>query len=347
LSAVQPRVQTQIPRQATPHPGAPPDVSVIIVSFNTRETLRQCLQSVIDDASALTAEIIVVDNASTDGSPDMIEQDFPQVVLLRSAINLGFGEGNNLALRQARGRYFVLLNSDAFVRPGALAVAIRHMDANPAVGLGGCRLIGRDGSSQPSSRCFHSVLNDAIVLTGLAAKFPRSKLFGRFDRTWADENQPASVDWVPGAFSIVRPSALDQVGFFDPNFFLYYEEVDLCRRMKRAGIPIWYWPDIVVVHIGGESSRQHSELEFSPHAAQVTRWRMRSTFLYYRKHHGSKARLAKWMEQTLYGITVLRNLYSRDPRRKGRSRYHRNLLSLINDAWRDTNGGRVSPPRPW
>ena len=163
------------PEKAVPVAGRTPDVSVIIVSFNTREVLRQCLQSVLDDANGLAVEIIVVDNASTDGSPEMVELDFPQVVVVRSEINLGFGEGNNVALRQARGRYFVLLNSDAFFVKGALALAIQHMDDNPSVGLGGCRLIGRDGSSQPSSRCFHSVTGDAIVLSGLAAKFPRSK----------------------------------------------------------------------------------------------------------------------------------------------------------------------------
>jgi GT2 family glycosyltransferase len=340
-------MQIEISPEAPPITGKTPDVSVIIVSFNTREVLRQCLQSVLDDAEGLEAEIIVVDNNSTDGSPEMVALDFPQVVLIRSEINLGFGEGNNVALRQARGRYFVLLNSDAFFVKGALPLALRHMDENPTVGLGGCRLIGRDGSSQPSSRCFHSVLNDAIVLTGLAAKYPKSKFFGRFDRTWADENHPAPVDWVPGAFTILRPSALQKVGYFDPAFFLYYEEVDLCRRMKRAGIPVWYWPDIVVVHIGGESSRQLKSLEFSPRAAQVVLWRMRSTLIYYRKHHGARVRLAKWMEQALYQITVLRNKFSKDPERRDRERHHRIMIDLMEQAWRDTNGGRISPPRPW
>ncbi len=220
------------------------DVSIVIVSFNTREVLRQCLQSAIDDAQNISSEIIVVDNASSDGSAEMVERDFPQVRVVRSAINLGFGGANNAALREARGRYFVLLNSDAFFAPGALALAIRHMDETPECGLGGCLLIGRDGQTQPSSRCFHTVLGDAIVLSGLAARFPRSKFFGRFDRTWADQRLPAMVDWVPGAFTILRPSALQRVGLFDPAFFLYYEEVDLCRRFTQAGIPVWYWPDI-------------------------------------------------------------------------------------------------------
>jgi len=339
--------QAETIRAASPVAGKTPDVSVIIVSFNTREVLRQCLQSVLDDAADLAAEIIVVDNASTDGSPEMVERDFPQVVVVRSEINLGFGEGNNVAMRMARGRYFVLLNSDAFFVKGALPLAIRHMDESPSVGLGGCRLVGRDGDSQPSSRRFHTVVGDLVVLSGLAAKFPKSKFFGRFDRTWADEHQPASVDWVPGAFTILRPSALKEVGFFDPAFFLYYEEVDLCRRMKDAGMPVWYWPDIVVVHIGGESSRQLTALEYSSRSAQVVLWRMRSTLLYYRKHHGWRVRLAKWMEQALYWVTVQRNRWSGDPQRKLRERHHRVMISLMDQAWKDTNGGRISPPRPW
>jgi len=323
------------------------DVSILIVSFNTREILRQCLQSVVDNARELEAEIIVVDNGSSDGSAEMVEEDFPQVRLIRSTRNLGFAGGNNRALEEARGRYFVLLNSDAFFAPGALALAISHMEATPECGLGGCRLVGRDGSSQPSSRCFHSVLGDAIVLSGLAARFPNSRLFGRFDRTWTDQTIPAKVDWVPGAFTILRPSALKRVGFFDPAFFLYYEEVDLCRRFKAAGIPVWFWPDIEVVHIGGESSRQLTALDFSSHSAQVVLWRMRSTLIYYRKHHGWSVHLAKWMEQALYLGIMLRNRWSGKADRRERVRHHRTMLSLMGQAWRDTRGGRISPPQPW
>jgi GT2 family glycosyltransferase len=323
------------------------DVSIIIVSFNTREVLRECLTSVMSEAEPFRTEILVVDNASTDGSTEMIEHDFPQVRLIRSESNLGFGAANNLALKQAQGRFFVLLNSDAFFAPGALALAVQHMQETPACGLGGARLVGRDGSWQPSSRCFHSVVKDAVVLTGLAGRFPGSRFFGRFDRTWADQMQPAQVDWVPGAFSILRPEMLDGVGLFDPAFFLYYEEVDLCRRFHAAGIPIWYWPDVVVIHLGGESSRQLKSLEFSTRSAQVVLWRMRSTLLYYRKHHGWRVHLAKWLELSLYSATVMRNRFSKEPQRRDRERQHRALLALMDQAWRDTSGGRVSPPRPW
>jgi GT2 family glycosyltransferase len=323
------------------------DVSIIIVSFNTRDVLRDCLASVVQEAKPFRAEIIVVENASKDGSAEMIEREYPQITLLRSSVNLGFGNANNVALRQAKGRYFVLLNSDAFFAPGALALAMKHMDETPECGLGGCRLIGRDGELQPSSRCFHSVVGDAIVLSGLAAKFPKSRFFGRFDRTWANEMEPARVDWVPGAFTILRPEMLARVGEFDPDFFLYYEEVDLCLRFKQAGIPVWYWPDIVVIHIGGESSRQLKSLEFSQRATQVVLWRMRSTLLYYRKHHGWHVHFARWMEQALYRLTVLRNWFSTDAERQYRKTQHLTLIALMDKAWEETSGGRVSPPRPW
>jgi GT2 family glycosyltransferase len=326
---------------------SPCDASIIIVSFNTRELLRECLESVIRESANLSVEILVVDNNSLDGSPQMVEEEFPQVRLLRSEINLGFGSANNLALAYARGRYVVLLNSDAFFQSAALEVAIRHMDETPECGLAGGRLIGRDGSWQPSARSFHSITRDFIVLTGLAARFPKSKFFGQFDRTWADQRQAATVDWVPGAFSIIRPAAIEKTGLFDTAFFLYYEEVDLCRRIKQAGYTIWYWPDIVVVHIGGESARQIRTQDISSRSAQVDMWRMRSTLLYYRKYHGPLASIAKWLEIAMYRVTVVRNHFSRIPLRRERERHHRALIALMKQAWKDTRGGRVSPPRPW
>ena len=216
--------------------GYPLDVSVVIVSFNTREVLRECLEALRRESEGLVVETIIVDNGSNDGSVDMIRRDYPEVRLLVSPINLGFGGANNLAFEQAQGRYLVLLNSDAFLTPGSLRRSVAHMDLNRHIGLGGGRLIGRDGSPQPSARMFPALLSDLFVHTGLSARFPHSHLFGRFDRTWADPMQQACVDWVPGAYSIVRAQALTAAGPFDRRFFLYYEEVDLCRRIKAAGL---------------------------------------------------------------------------------------------------------------
>jgi hypothetical protein len=325
----------------------PFDVSIVIVSFNTRDMLRDCLLSVFGAGGSLRIQIIVVDNASIDGSPSMVEQEFPDVVLIRSEVNLGFGRANNLGFQSAHGRYVVLLNSDAFLTADSLERSVTHMDANPQAGIGGARLTGTDGSLQPSGRMFPTVLNDLIVFSGLAARFPRSRFFGRFDRTWANEDESAEVDWVPGAYSIIRAEALADVGHFDPRFFLYYEEVDLCRRMKQEGYSVWYWPDVKVVHIGGESSRQVPSLEISKSGAQLTLWRMRSMLLYYRKHHGLGVRFAMLVELLWYWLRSLRRQLSRDPEHRIGARADRLLVSMMGRAWRDTRGGRLSPAQPW
>lgn len=323
------------------------DVSIVIVSFNTRDVLRECLQSVYRETGSLRVQVIVVDNASTDGSAAMIEHEFPGALLIRSEVNLGFGPANNLGFQSADGRYIVLLNSDAFLTEGSLERSVAHMDATPRAGLGGGRLIGRDGSWQPSARMFPTVFSDLLVLSGLAARFPRSRFFGRADRTWASPMEAAEVDWVPGAYSIVRAEVLRSVGAFDPRFFLYYEEVDLCKRIKNEGYSIWYWPDIATVHIGGESSRQVRSLQISRTGAQLTLWRMRSMLLFYRKHHGLSAWLAVALETVWYWLRSQRRRWSKDQDRRASARTDRLLISVLSQAWRDTMGGRFSPAQPW
>jgi GT2 family glycosyltransferase len=329
------------------------EVSIIVISFNTRDLLRECLTSLLAECSSLgaPAEVLVVDNASVDGSAEMVDAEFSKaatpVRLVRSDFNLGFAAANNLAMEQTKGRYIALLNSDAFFHPGALRRAIDHMDADGSVGIGGARLVSRNGAWQPSARTFHSIWIDAIVMTGLAVRFPRSRIFGTPDRTWADADEPAQVDWVPGAFSILRREALAKTGLFDPAFFLYYEEVDLCRRVKAAGFRVLYWPDVVVTHVGGESGRQLRSLKFSKSGAQVVLWRMRATLLYYRKHHGWQAWLARGLEETIYHLRWIRNRFSTSPARRERAEEARLLIEMMRQAWKETNGGRISPPRPW
>lgn len=171
-----------------------PDISVLIVSFNTAKRLRECLQSLRGQTGAVSFETIVLDNASRDDSAEVVASEFPEVRLLRSAVNLGFGNGNNKALEAASGRYLVLLNSDALLPPTALAAALAHMEAAPMVGMGGGQLLSPDGAWQPSARRFPTLVDEFLNLSGLAARFPKSRFFGRFDRTWADPNIPAEVD---------------------------------------------------------------------------------------------------------------------------------------------------------
>ncbi|MGA2102172.1 MAG: glycosyltransferase family 2 protein [Candidatus Sulfotelmatobacter sp.] len=324
-----------------------PLISVVIVSFNTCGLLRDCLDALCREMADTEAEVFVVDNNSTDGSSPMVEHEFPTVRLIKSDINLGFAAANNRAFPLCRGKYVVLLNSDAFLKPGALELAVEHMEKRPAAGLGGARLIGRDDSWQPSARQFPSLLNEFLSLSGLSVKFATSRFFGRQDRTWADHRQPAEVDWVPGAFSIIRRSALEQAGYFDEAFFLYYEEVDLCRRIKKRGYELWYWPDVVVVHFGGESSKTVASLSMSKSGAQLTLWRMRSQLLYYRKHLGFRAWLVKKQEQSWHKLRAWKNGRSADPASLLKVQDSQTIVGLLERAWSETRGGRLSPKRPW
>jgi GT2 family glycosyltransferase len=319
------------------------DLSVFIVTYNSAPLLRACLDS-LRAQTLQSFEIIVVDNASRDGSVALLEAEYPEVKLLASPTNLGFGNANNLALATAQGRYIVLLNPDAVLATDTLARALQHSGAHQDAGMGGGLLQGTQGEWQPSARQFPSLLNEALTLSGLANRYPHSRFFGRFDRTWADALQPAIVDWVPGAFAILPRGLVDRIGLFDPRFFLYYEEVDLCRRIQQAGFKVYYWPDLVITHIGGASSETVAQLAFSSSGKQLTLWRMQSQLLYYRKWHGwLYAAAVKLFEQAWHGLRAFRNVRVA-PAKAAESRH---IVQLWRQAWRATQGGLLSPPQPW
>jgi len=321
-----------------------PEISVIIVSFNTCDLLRDCLNTLIKESGNINYETIVIDNASKDNSAAMVANEFPQIKLILSKENLGFAAANNIGFAKAKGDYIVLLNSDAFLQPHALERSLAYMQANPKIGIGGARLINQDGSWQPSARMFPNLLNHFLVISGLANKYPNSKFFGRMDRTWADDEQSASIDWVPGAFSIMPRKALEKIGYFDEQFFLYCEEVDLCKRFKTAGYEIYYWPDVVVVHLGGESSKSLTDLEMSTNGKQINLWQMRSTLLFYHKHHGA---VITWLWMQLENIWHLLRTWKNSFTNKTKANYSKMLRKSLQQAWRETQGGKISPPRPW
>jgi GT2 family glycosyltransferase len=326
--------------------------SVVIVSFNNSRVLRRCLRALEAEAEWLSSaqlevEVIVADNGSSDDSALMLSREFRHVRLIRIGRNIGFAAANNLMFAAARGRYVILLNSDALLCPGALKKALEHMEATPETGMGGGQLIGPDGSWLPSARQFPSPLNDFLSLSGLANRFRQSRFWGRAERTWADPLEQTDTDWVPGAFAIIRRSVLAEVGGFDEDFFLYYEEVDLCRRIKAAGYAVRYWPDVAVVHMGGESSKNIRDVVRSKTGAQLTLWRVRSRFLYYRKHHGSAAWRALILERGWHALRALRNSLSRDAGRREKAAESLAMMALILQAWNETKGGRYSPPKPW
>lgn len=318
-------------------------LSVLIVTYNSAALLRPCLDSLLSQ-NYPDYEIIVVDNASRDDTVTLIRCQYPQIKLIDSDRNLGFGNANNLALEQATGDFVVLLNPDATLAPGCLQQAVIHMQQQSNVGMGGGLLQGPNQEWQPSARLFPSLINEFLVLSGLANRFPKTTFCGRFDRTWADPKQATSVDWVPGAFAIIRRDLIQRIGLFDPRFFLYYEEVDLCRRIREADFTVQYWPDLVITHIGGASSETVDQLDFSSSGKQLTLWRMRSQLMYYRKWHGLiYCWLVMALEQSWHRLRAMRNA----GKSEAKATESRRVVALWRQAWQETQGGRISPTQPW
>jgi hypothetical protein len=321
------------------------DLSVLIVGYNSRRLIDALLEGLAHELAPLDAEVVLVDNASNDGTADHVASQHSWVRLVRSEHNLGFAAGNNLAARHAQGRVLLLLNPDALPEPGAIARGVARLNSDPSVGLAGGRLIDEAGATQPSGRLFPNLAREFVVLSGLAARFPRSRLWGAMDRSWADPAQPAQVDWVPGAFALMRHALFDSLGGFDERFFLYYEEVDLCRRIQAAGYRVMLWPDLRVKHIGGESARTVQGAAVSRSGSQLTLWRARSGLLYYRKNHGVvQVWAVNRLERGWHALRGFRAKLTGQAHKAAESTSHRGLLA---QAWNDTLGGRVAPPRPW
>jgi len=321
------------------------DLSILIVTYNSRRLIDPLLTHLQQELAGLDGEVVLVDNGSFDGTAQQVRTAHPWVRVVDNATNLGFAAGNNLAARHARGRHLLLLNPDALPAPGALRRSITLMDQHPQAGLGGGELRGTDGSRQPSARMFPTLRDEFFTLAGLAARHPTSRLFGRLDRRWADPEQAALVDWIPGAFVFIPAAVWARLGGFDERFFMYYEEVDLCRRLQAAGLQVHYWPELKATHIGGASARTVAQAQVSKSGSQLERWRMRSALLYYRKQHGPAA--AALLHALERGWHRLRQLKARLQGRAGcAAEFDAHCRQLV-QAWHDTAGGQRCPARPW
>lgn len=256
-------------------------MAVVVVNRNTREHLRACVKTIPPET-----EICVVDNASTDGSAEMVQAEFPNILVLADGINPGYGAGANKGIRATRAEYVLVLNSDTRLSPAALEVLSGYLDRNPRVGVAGSRLLNADGSEQASCFPFPGTLqwlleNDPVgPLLGFIPIL-RRKLY-RF----APPKQPTAVPWVLGAVLAIRREAFDQVGGFDEAVFLYYEEVDLCARLRAAGWEVHIVPDAEVVHFGAASTSQARASMAAEH--------FKSTLWFYRRYYAG-ARLAFWL----------------------------------------------------
>jgi GT2 family glycosyltransferase len=257
-------------------------LSIIIVSYMSAHHVRPCLDSILSQRN-VRYEIIVVDNASTDGSADIVEQYFPSVFLIRSEKNLGFAEGNNLALQHCRGNYVLLLNPDTVLTESCLEKLVAFMENSPDVGAAGCKILYPDGKIQISCGYFPTVASalwGGEAITMLFRKFNlKHNFFGSCGITPEHLDKSRDVDTLLGACAILRRNVIDEVGFFDANMFLYFEECDLFYRIKRSGARIAYTPDATVYHHAGGSV---------VHTATAVRHYLKSQEYYLGKNFGLK-----------------------------------------------------------
>jgi len=250
-------------------------LSIIIVTWNVREQVRDCLLSL--DVAHLPDdwEVILLDNASQDETVAMVRADFPTVHLIASEENLGFGAGNNRAAAHARGDYLLLLNPDTLVSQKAILTLLDFMDAHPRAGACSSQLHLPDGSPQPYT------FGKDPKLGYLLRRGWQRLVHGRMLHDW-DLDFPQQMPWVSGAAMLVRREAWEEVGGFDEGFFMYFEDNDLCLRMRERGWEIWYNPDVSIIHLGGQSAQ---------HMAFSGRTYQQSLIYFYRKHYGRIARV--------------------------------------------------------
>ncbi|RLC60970.1 MAG: glycosyltransferase family 2 protein [Chloroflexota bacterium] len=256
------------------------DLSIVIVNWNVRDLLRRCLHSIPNLQSSPSGEVIVVDNASTDGSVEMVRAEFPGVHLIANADNRGFPAANNQGIAVAQGRYVLLLNPDTEVVGDALATMVAFADAHPDVGIVGPQLLNPDGSVQSSRRRFPTLATAFFESTWLQGYAPR-RLLERYYVLDRPDDAVQDVDWVTGAAVMARREAIEQVGLLDEGFFMYSEELDWCRRFREAGWRVVYLPAAQIVHHVGKSSEQ---VVAARHIHFQT-----SKVRYFRKYHGSPA----------------------------------------------------------
>lgn len=233
------------------------DLSICIVSWNTRDLLRECLQSIFEQTKGIDFEVIIADNASSDGSCEMLEEHFPQVTLIRNPSNVGFGAGCNQGMREAGGRYFLLLNSDTVIVGNAISELVRFMDRHGNVGAGGCMLLYPDGHIQPSCGWFPNLtgaLFNGLSPWSLVSKWRHGrKHFNAPLLSYSQHSKELDVDWIVGACIMVRREVVEQVGLMDERIFLFGEEWEWCLRIKSGGWRVVYTPGPKVVHVGAGS----------------------------------------------------------------------------------------------
>ena len=291
----QPTQRVALPRAGAGTPSAPaaapailarstpdgPVLSVVIVTYNVRPLLGNCLRAVLASRTPFDFEVCVVDTG-TDGSAGAVRREFPGVQVIEAPDNPGFGAANNLGLRRTRGRYCLLLNPDTEVLPDALAGTVAALEADPTVGILGPKLVRANGSLDLACRrSFPTPRNALYHFLRLPRLFPGHPAFGEYNLTFRDPDVAYDVDAVTGAFMLIRRRTLQEIGLFDEKFWMYGEDLDLCWRSRARGWRTRYHPAVQVLHLKGQSSKRRSLL--------CTYEFFRAMHLFYQKHYAPQA----------------------------------------------------------
>lgn len=259
-------------------------ISVIIVSWNASGYLRDCLDSIRATGGSLVQEVIVVDNASSDGSPDMVAKEFPEVILIRSQENLGFARANNLGIKRATGTFLALINSDVIVHPKCFQELVAQLEAHPEIGLTGPKVFGRDKLLQITCGKLPTVWNTMCEFALLGKVFRKSPRFCGFQMRPEDHERQREVEVLSGCFWLARHQAVQAIGGLDERYFFYAEDVDWCKRFGNANWKVVFVPTATALHFGGGSSSK------APFRYSIEM--LRANLIYWKKHHGNLGRAA-------------------------------------------------------
>jgi GT2 family glycosyltransferase len=305
------------------------DLSVIIVNWNTRSLLKDCLSSVFSRVGDSNTEVIVVDNGSDDGSTEMVKRDFPDAVLIANDSNRGFAAANNQGLGVAKGRYVLLLNSDTIVHGDVLSRSVKFMDRRPGAGAMGCRVLNADGTIQPSCSRFPSLLNLILLTSGLW-KLGAGGFFDRYQMRRWDRCDEREVETISGCYLLVRRDAMHEVGGLDENFFFFGEETDWCRRLRGQGWKVVFAPVGDITHFGGGSSgalNHHRDLMLTSGTVRL-----------HRKHGGLTAAVTAWFILWLFNASravfwSVRQALNHSSLAQKRAAHFRAVVASFTSSW--------------
>lgn len=259
-----------------------PDISICIPTRDAKDLLIEALRSIYSSTQSVSFEIIVIDNASRDGTCEQLQSEFPNVRVILNEANLGFGRATNQGIRVSVGRYVLLLNNDTLVLPETFNRLVEFMDSHPEAGICTPKVLNRDGTLQKQCRrSFATPWDLFCYFSGLSKVFPHSRLFARYLVTYQDENAIHTVDAVSGSCMLIRREVIDQIGLLDERFFAYQEDADYCFRAHKAGWEIYYYPLAQIIHYGS-----HGGSRVNPYRS-IYEWH-RSYWLYYRKNLASR-----------------------------------------------------------